>query len=159
RGSAKSLVDLSPVDDIPPCGDVVGASVLVLEVIGVLPHVETEDDLLAFHQRAVLIRCAFDGELRAIGDYPRPAASESSNRRLRELILERLEAAKRSVQRIGNRAARRSTGSRRHELPEHRVIRVAATVISHSCANGFWHSVDAVNQFLDAFRRQLWMLL
>src|SRR5712692_3338916 len=54
--SAKALVDLRPVDDVPPGVDVVGTAVLILQIVGVLPHVDAEHDLLPFHQRAVLVR-------------------------------------------------------------------------------------------------------
>src|SRR5215207_7853843 len=50
--------DLGPVHDVPPCLDVVGAAVLVLEVVRVLPHVETHHRLPSFHQRVVLVRRA-----------------------------------------------------------------------------------------------------
>jgi hypothetical protein len=35
----KTLVDLFPIDGVPPGGEVVGALVLVFEVVGVLPDV------------------------------------------------------------------------------------------------------------------------
>src|SRR5690606_4389745 len=44
-----------PVDDVPEGLDVVGAAVLVLEVVGMLPHVEPEDRRVTVHQRAVLV--------------------------------------------------------------------------------------------------------
>src|SRR5438552_16632111 len=48
----ESLVDLRPVDDVPPRVDVVGTAVLVLRIVRVLPDVDAEPDLLAFHPRA-----------------------------------------------------------------------------------------------------------
>src|SRR5262245_19587913 len=78
--SAQPFVDLGPVHDVPPRVDVVGPAVLVLQVVGVLPDVDAEDRLLAFHQRAVLVRGALDGQLAAAFDHPRPAAAEASGR-------------------------------------------------------------------------------
>src|SRR5690606_17842768 len=50
-------LDLVPVDHVVERGDVVGAAVLVLEVIGVFPDVEAEDRRVAgthaLHQRIV----------------------------------------------------------------------------------------------------------
>ena len=46
-GAAKPLGDLGPVDDVPPRVDVVGAAVLVLQVVGVLPHVDAQQRSLA----------------------------------------------------------------------------------------------------------------
>src|SRR5881409_3501698 len=56
----ESLVDLRPVDDVPPRVDVVWTAVLVLQIVRVLPDVDAEHDLLAFHQRAVLVGAALD---------------------------------------------------------------------------------------------------
>ena len=41
--------DLGPVHDIPPRGDVVRPAILVLQIVGVLPHVESQDRRLSFH--------------------------------------------------------------------------------------------------------------
>src|SRR6266567_8179407 len=53
---AQALLDGAPVDRVPPGGHVVGALVLVLEVVGVLPHVHAKDRDPAFHDRVVLVR-------------------------------------------------------------------------------------------------------
>ena len=42
----KVFVYLVPVDNTPPVGDVLGAAVLVFEVVGVLPDVDAEDGVL-----------------------------------------------------------------------------------------------------------------
>src|SRR5688572_21207508 len=60
--SAQPLVHLRPVHDIPPGIDVVRPAILVLEIVGVLPDVDTEDHLLPVHQRAVLVGRALDGQ-------------------------------------------------------------------------------------------------
>src|SRR5215210_6059918 len=93
HGLLETLVDRVPVDDVPPRADVIGPAVLVLEVIRVLPHVEAEDRLLAFHQRTVLVRRALDDQLAACVDQPGPAAAEAGHASLRELLLEAVERA------------------------------------------------------------------
>src|SRR5215208_6317361 len=60
--SAQPFVDLGPVHDVPPGVDVIGPAVLVFQIVGVLPDVDAEDGLFAFHQRAVLVRGALDGQ-------------------------------------------------------------------------------------------------
>src|SRR5579872_4005887 len=100
----KSLVHFGPVDHVPPRADVIRTAVLILQVVRVLPDVDAEDDLLAFHQRAVLVRAALDGELAAVVDHPRPAAAEAADAGLRELLLERVERSEGSVDRVGDRA-------------------------------------------------------
>src|SRR5678816_4320663 len=51
---AEPLRGFRPVEHLPPCGDVVRTPVLVLEVVGVFPHINPEDRHLAIHQRCLL---------------------------------------------------------------------------------------------------------
>ena len=54
---SEAFVHLGPVHHVPPRGEVVGATVLILQVVGVLPDVGAEDRRgLAVHQRVVLVR-------------------------------------------------------------------------------------------------------
>src|SRR2546428_618359 len=55
-----------PVDRVPPGVQVVGPTVLVLQVVGVLPDVHAEDRDLAFHEGAILVRRAHDLQLAAV---------------------------------------------------------------------------------------------
>ena len=48
-------VHLGPVDHLPPVADVVGASVLVAQVVRVLPHVDDEDRFEALRHGRVLV--------------------------------------------------------------------------------------------------------
>src|SRR5262249_51770340 len=54
-GRLVALVDVAPVDHLPPRLDVVGPLVLVAQVVSVLPDVAAQERLLAGHQRAVLV--------------------------------------------------------------------------------------------------------
>src|SRR6266568_884722 len=91
RGLLVALGDGLPVDGVEPGRDVVRALVLVLEVIGVLPHVHAEDRGHSLHVRAVLVGVALDRELAArVGDEPSPSAPELAYRGLGELLLERV---------------------------------------------------------------------
>src|SRR4026208_2305792 len=110
--------DFRPVDDVPPCRDVVGTAVLVLQVVGVLPDVEPENRLLAVHDRVVLVGRALDRQLAAVVDQPGPPAAEAADTCLRELLLERVESAKRRLDRVRQRAGRLAARIRRHLLPE-----------------------------------------
>jgi hypothetical protein len=51
----KARFGSGPVDHVPPRADVIGTAVLILQVVGVLPNVETDDGVLAFHDRVVLV--------------------------------------------------------------------------------------------------------
>src|SRR5207248_6185922 len=94
-----------PVQGVEPGRDVVRALVLVLEVVGVLPHVDAEDRGHAFHVRAVLVRVALDRELAArVGDQPCPAAAELADRGLLQLLLEGVVPPERAVDGVADPA-------------------------------------------------------
>src|SRR5579864_4401403 len=80
--------DLGPVDDVPPGLEVCGTLVLILEVIGVLPHVDAEQRLVALHVRRVLIRRRVRGQAGAVPDEPRPAAAEALHTAVRDRRLQ-----------------------------------------------------------------------
>src|SRR5262245_1443013 len=54
-GGGVALADCLPVHCIPPGLQIIGAAVLVVEVIGVFPHVIAEQRALAVHHRIVLV--------------------------------------------------------------------------------------------------------
>ena len=124
-----------------------------------LPDIDPEHDLLALHQRAVLVGTAFDHELATLLDQPRPAAPEASNSRFRHLLFERIEAAERRLDRIGNGSGGWPAGLRTHNLPEHGVVRVAAPVVTNGRADVFGYRIDTAQELLDALRLQTGMLL
>src|SRR5262245_6478394 len=117
---------LGPVDDGPPGFDVVRPAVLVLEVIGVFPDVETENGLAAVHPRRVLVRRGLDHELAVADEQPRPARPESPDARGSELGLELRERPERRVDRFLEIALGLPAAPLLHERPEHRVIEMAA---------------------------------
>src|SRR4051794_21054526 len=88
------LRDFVPIDHVPPRLDVIGPPVLVIEIVGMLPDIDSEKRGVAFHQRAVLVRGRSHLELSALVlDQPGPAAPETFGARVSELFLERVEAA------------------------------------------------------------------
>src|SRR6478736_5919040 len=93
RGEA--LVHLAPVHHVPPRRDVIRPLVLVLQVVGVLPDVESEDRLLAFHERIVLVGRAGDRQLPALVHEPRPTRAEPPDAGRRELLAKLREVAER----------------------------------------------------------------
>src|SRR3954447_6700253 len=49
------LVNCVPVNNIPPCRDVFGTAILILQIVSVFPDIQTKDRLLSFHVGAILI--------------------------------------------------------------------------------------------------------
>src|SRR5690606_18977264 len=152
--------NLVPVDDVPPGGDVVGAPVLILEVISVLPHIEAEDGGIAVHHRRVLVGRAGDGELSVFGDdKPRPAAAEAGGCRLGEGFFKRLEAAEGLVD--GGRELTRGLlgAAGLHDLPKERVVVMATPVVADGGADVFRYAVKVLEELLDALLGEVGMAL
>src|SRR5258708_31582772 len=62
-GGSVAIADFAPIRHVPPCLEVVGAAVLVVKVIGVLPDVVAKQNALAVHQPAVLVGPRFHPKL------------------------------------------------------------------------------------------------
>ena len=141
-GGRVVLSNLIPVDHIVECGNVLGATVLVLKVVCVLPHVDAEDGdeprlSRAVHQRIVLVgrRDDLHGTVLCNRE-PRPARAKDAGRRRGEGGLERLVRIKRSVDLLTEgslgdltRGDRTPLGDpsrlRAHRAPEEGVVVVA----------------------------------
>src|ERR1043166_8768038 len=95
--TAKRLVilrDRVPIYHVPPCFDVIGSAVLVLEVVSMFPNIEADNRCVAIHQRTILIRRRHHFEFTAlIFDQPNPTAAKSTRPPGREFFLERIDAA------------------------------------------------------------------
>ena len=105
-GVGEALVDFVPVDDVPPGGEVVGAAVVVLEVVGVLPDVVAEDGVEAVGEGGVLVGLGDDFELAALVDEEAPAGAELLGGGFVEELLEVGEAAEVLGDLVGDIACR-----------------------------------------------------
>jgi hypothetical protein len=148
-----------PIDDIPEGGDVVGAAVLVVEIIGVLPDIEADDgfafntcDGLA-HDGAVLVGGGADGELLVGSDHePSPAGAEAGGAGLGELFFKFIEAAKHGGDRLGELALGGAAFAWANGFPEERVIGVTATVVANGAANGLGNFGQISDEIAHALR-------
>src|SRR5215213_5740420 len=125
---------LVPVHHIPPRSYVLGSPVLVGEVVGVLPHIQPNYRRLALHQRAILVGTLLDGE-RSVGggDEPHPATPENAPWRShsRPLLLELIKRTEGGVYGPSKLSCGLSSSlaTRPHDLPEHRMVGVSASVV------------------------------
>ena len=106
-GGGEARGDDVPVDDVPPRVDVVGAAVLVEQVVGVLPDVDAQQRRLALRDRVVLVGRARPPRGPSRRGPARPSRSRTGRRPAAlTLRLEVGERAERGVDRVGERAAR-----------------------------------------------------
>jgi len=120
----------------------------------VLPDVDAEDRRLVVRERRVLVRRGDDRERAAVEHEPGPAAAEAVHARLVHLPLERIEAAERALDRIGELAVGLAS-VRAHDLPEETVIQMAARVVPHGCAFVLRKLIETRDHFLDRSVRPL----
>ncbi len=64
------------------CGDVIGAAVLIVEVISMFPHINADDRGQTVRERAVLIGGGDNSEAAALLDEPSPTGAEAGCGRL-----------------------------------------------------------------------------
>jgi hypothetical protein len=115
----------------------------------VLPDVHAQDRDLAVADRAVLVRGRHDRERTALDDDPAPAAAELVDGRVVHLLLQVLDAAERLVDRVCEVALGLAAALRAHDLPEERVVGVAATVVADRFALVLGNAVEVAKDLLD----------
>src|SRR5436190_4968494 len=108
-----------PVHNVPPRFEIIGAAVLIFQVIGVLPHIDAEDGRVPVHQRAVLIWRGNDFKTSIlILDEPCPAAAEAAHTSSSNFLFEIIKAAERGIDIVGEFAFGLAAGVRAHDLPK-----------------------------------------
>src|SRR5579884_1097358 len=151
------LRDGRPVDDVPPGFDVIGALVLVFQVIRVFPNIDAENRHLVIHVGAVLVSGADDCQLAALRYQPAPAAAEAARGRFLVLGFEGVEVAESLLDIIRQGPARLTATALGHNLPEHAVVGVATPIVAHRGPDVFGHLVDLAEQVLDPLVLQIGM--
>ena len=126
----KPACHLSPVNEVPERGDVVWATILVVQVVGVFPDVESQQWGPTFHQGAILIRGAFNNQLSLVIGEPRPTTPKSSGRRRTDFFFQCRKASKGAVDRSGQFASRFGTGMRSQNRPEQGMVCMATRVVA-----------------------------
>src|SRR5688572_11408509 len=112
-----------PADEMPDHRvGVVGAPVLVVEVVGVLPHVEREQRDLAVGDRGVGVAGGRDGELAAILHQPSPAAAELAGGGSRERRGKGFITAKIAIDAGGDLSVRVTAAARLQRPPIEGVV-------------------------------------
>src|SRR5258708_29322178 len=115
-----------PVDDLPEGAKIVGAFVLIFQIIGVFPNVDAQDRSALYfgyiHQWVVLVGGGRDLQLSVLYDQPCPAAAETADAGGIELFFESIEAAKGGANVIGQLSSRGAGRLGAQNFPEKAVI-------------------------------------
>ena len=156
--SSKECCNFIPVDDSPESTDVIRAAILVIEVIGVLPDIESKDgggttaSCSGAHEWIVLIWCGGDGEGFVCFDHePCPARAETCGACLGKSFLEGIKRSKGSIDGCSEIARWRGGTAWSDDLPEVTVIDVATSVVADGTADVFWHGCKVGDQIHSGF--------
>lgn len=131
----EALLSSLPVNDIPNSAEVFGLAVLILQVVSVLPRIDTKDRAeLADNGVLVCVGADLDGAGLDVLHQPGPAGALNASEGGVELLLQRVEGPIVRVDGLCESTRRRlaaTLGLRREVLPEERVIGVPACRAVH----------------------------
>src|SRR5271166_5478188 len=117
---------------VDPRSEVVWSAVAVVDVIGMLPHVDAEDRLAAMDERVLAVRRLGDLDLAVLEAEPAPAGAELRNAGLDEVFLGLVDRPERVLQRLLELARHLgSSPSWLHPFPEVDVVVVLTGVIEY----------------------------
>src|SRR5581483_5879585 len=135
-----AMVDLVPINYVPPGRKVLRPAVVVLQVIRVLPHIVAENWEQSLRDRVVLVRCAEDLNLAAwFSCEPDPSTAKLFGADVIEFGLEIVEITEALLDHISDRPIWISATFGFHDLPEHGVVDMAAAVVADGNTNIFEH--------------------
>ena len=140
------MIDLFPVHYVPPGRKIFRPAVVIFQVIGVLPNVIAKNRKQTLGNGIVLIGGADDLQFTArFARKPYPSAAELLGPGVVEFGFEVVEVAEAFLDHIRDCATGLAAAFRLHDLPEHGVIHVTATVISDSSANVVGNRIQISN--------------
>lgn len=136
-----ALGHFCPIDDVEKRGNIIGAAVLVVQVVGVLPHVKAEDGGTFFighvHEGVVLVGRGGDEQLVvAVCAEPGPTGAETGGGSGRKFLFEVFKRPEVTVNRFGDvhLGGRLAAAIGRHDLPKEGMVVIAAAIVAHGHA-------------------------
>src|SRR5439155_2523515 len=134
------LFDLFPINHIPNCLQVLWSSILIFEIIRMLPYIYAQNRFALYlchiHEWVVLVggRCYF--KLPIFCNKPGPAATKSCCAGISEFFLETVKRSKRGVYGVSQFSGWVTSRICRKDLPEKTMIPVTASVVA-DCRRNF----------------------
>src|SRR5262245_4813877 len=145
----------APIDHVPPGVHVIGALILVAQVVRMLPDVDAENRRHAVHERRVLVRRLDRDQLAvAAQSQPLPAAAELPERVFLNLGFERVEPAECGLDGVAEGARWFTATIRGHDFPKQRVVGMPAAIIAHGGADRLGHGRKIPHQLVDRLRQE-----
>ena len=94
RDFLEAVFDYFPVDDFPKIVQMVGSSVLIIQIVGMFPDIEAQERFHALSERITTIGFLHDDQLAvSVQGEPSPSRAEEAGGSFHHLVLEVIEVA------------------------------------------------------------------
>src|SRR5260370_6442985 len=141
-----SFRDIVPINRVPKRGDILRPAILMLQVVRVLPNIDSKNRcffFILFRDLVILIWCWRDLQIFTIHDQPSPTAPKKLGRRFAKLLLKIGEAPKSRVNCLREIAGGFTAVVLLQELPEQGVIEMTSGIVADRCSDVFRKCIQA----------------
>src|SRR5258708_38489381 len=145
----KEIAGCVPVDRVPPSLDVVGTEILILQIVGMFPDVQSDHGLSGKKICGVLIRRGIDGQLAFSYQQPGPAGAKAPQPGGRKFRLKFRERSKRRVDRSSQVPLRFTAAAFLHQRPEEGMIPMAPAVVTHGRPDVVGDGIKTLQKLID----------
>lgn len=140
-GSVARFNDV-PVDDLPDGSQMVGTAVLIVEIVGMFPHVDAHERLEVMTNGVAAVHFLRDDKLTVfVGGEPHPTRTEECSTLLLEFLLEGIKRTKLRVDGSSECANGLAVGLRRSKLCEVEVVVEELTSIVEDATFGSFYNL------------------
>src|SRR3989344_6056574 len=146
---------LLPINQVPPRFRVIAATILIKQIITVLPQVQDKNWPVAICERAILIRSLAYLQRTVLGNYkPSPSGTKNIQRDICKFFSETVKASECLNNGVGQFTFRPLT-VRRHNPPKQRMVSMASAVIYDILANVLRTFADIPQKLFNIFCLQI----
>src|SRR5260370_23588185 len=148
-GGGEVLLRLITVHYVPSGLQIVGTPILIEQVVGMFPDIDSDDRFWAFHNRAILVSGGSDLEVPFINHQPRPTAAESAGAGGLELFLERIKATESRINGVSQVPFRSTARVWADNFPKEGMVRVPARIVPNHGANRLGNLIEIGTKLID----------
>lgn len=146
---------LFPVHNIPKICNIICSLVLMLEVICMLPNIDSDNRSLSIDDRTILKRCPTCHQCPIyIFDKPSPSRSKCGHSFFGEFFFEWFNASKRLIESIGKFSHRNSSKIRSQNIPEEGVIHMSSNIIDNSLPDFYRNFIEVLENLYRSIVQQ-----
>src|SRR5258708_20463177 len=124
-----------PVHYVPPGLQIVGTPILIEQVVGMFPDIDSDDRFLALHNRAILVSGGSDLKFPFINHQPCPTAADSAGAGGLDLFVERIKVAESGINGVSQLPFRSTPRVWADDFPNETMVRFPPRIVPDHGAN------------------------